>query len=132
MQATSEDLEVDVIVGVSHGRLHGGSYAQGLNREWMLQTSLKLLHAVALIGNGAQSEFEAIVFRRMLRIEEQCLFDTDILPDPGPGPLVTIAAIERGDRKRLGPSRFVSGAGQPAGTCWMRSHRHNIERDHDG
>ena len=33
--------------------------------------------SMALIGNGAQSEFQALAFHHLLGIEEICLFDTD-------------------------------------------------------
>jgi ornithine cyclodeaminase len=46
-----------------------------LAAKWMARPDSRVM---ALIGNGAQSEFQAIAFRRMLGIEELRLFDTDV------------------------------------------------------
>src|SRR3984885_5700607 len=46
-----------------------------LAAKWMARPDSRVM---ALIGNGAQSEFQAIAFRRMLGIEELRLFDTDM------------------------------------------------------
>ena len=45
-----------------------------LAARWMARPSSR---AMALIGNGAQSEFQAIAFRHMLGIRELRLYDTD-------------------------------------------------------
>ena len=45
-----------------------------LAARWMAKRSSRVM---ALIGNGAQSEFQAIAFHRMLGIREVRLFDTD-------------------------------------------------------
>jgi ornithine cyclodeaminase len=46
-----------------------------LAAKWMARPDSRIM---ALIGNGAQSEFQTIAFQRMLRIEELRLFDTDV------------------------------------------------------
>jgi len=45
-----------------------------LAAKWMARSNSK---SMALIGNGAQSEFQAIAFQRMLGIEELRLYDVD-------------------------------------------------------
>lgn len=46
-----------------------------LAARWMARSNSR---AMALIGNGAQSEFQAIAFHHMLGIREVRLFDTDV------------------------------------------------------
>ena len=45
-----------------------------LAARWMVRTGAR---SMALIGNGAQSEFQAIAFHRLLGVRELRLFDTD-------------------------------------------------------
>jgi ornithine cyclodeaminase len=45
-----------------------------LAARWMARPDSRVM---ALIGNGAQSEFQALAFRQLLAIEELRLFDTD-------------------------------------------------------
>lgn len=45
-----------------------------LAARWMARPSSRVM---ALIGNGAQSEFQAVAFRHMLGIRELRLYDTD-------------------------------------------------------
>ncbi len=87
-----------------------------LAATWMARSISRVM---AVIGNGAQSEFQVIAFHRMVGIREVRLFDTDSE--------ATAKLVRNLTRLQL-PNLSVTRCSGTARGCSRRRHRHHRHR----
>ena len=87
-----------------------------LAARWMARPDSRVM---ALIGNGSQSEFQALAFHRLVGIREVRLFDVDAQRDG------QTRTQSRGNARTRGPARRASGVGDRG----LPRRRHRDDRD---